>query len=376
MRQSAVIVGLAMLIVLVVVACTSRPSPSASPAIPTQPPQATLSPPPSPTSKNQTYSATPTLSIVTSPESQQVTTEKVHRDNFWWSDDQTLHYSTVERSSWWTYNVKTGTARMLEEKPLRPGNPSPKVLSQIPDGAKSISASPSREKTLYILPLLPTPTARRDAEGETEWVNNPSELWLREDGTTSSVGSIEACIKDYLWSDDEKYVVARSWTLLPCQAYAWLVDLEALEVKPLVLREEEWLEVIDLSPSGQKVLIRSRDNGRLYALDVTSLEPKTLNLAQWAWGEWLDDRYLIVGENQYPQGARWSYNTFWLYDAQKHERTQLLGANMSPALVGLEFAHMSLSPDRRWLAFTADQDIVGSSGKGELWVAQVRVVNQ
>ena len=148
-----------------------------------------------------------------------------------------------------------------------------------------------------------------------------------------------------------------------------------MQVTSLVPREEEWIEVIDLSPSGQKALVRSRHNGHLYVFDVISFQTESLDLAQWAWGKWLDEQHLIVGENYALQGARWTYNTFWLYDVQRRERTQLLGADITLALAGREFTHMSLSPDYRWLAFIAGQDLVNSLGEGELWVARMDANN-
>jgi hypothetical protein len=379
MRNSIGTAGLVVLTVLAT-ACTGGSPLPASPVVPPRPSQMAETTGPAPTvtvevSPAVAHSWPTAVPTVPSLEIRQVTSGRVHPDNFWWADSQTLYYSLTGQTGWWSYSVQTDITRPLKVTPLQPGVPSPETLSQIPEGAVSIAVSPSRQRTLYVTRQFPLPTPEPDMDGETEWVNIPSELWLMENGRAHLVGPIEDCIEDYLWSDDEQRVVARSRALIPCQAYAWLVNLEVSQVIPLIPREEESVEVIDLSPSGQKALVRSRSNGRLYALDVTSAEAESLDLVQWAWGQWLDEDRLIVGESHALQGARWTYNTFWLYDIHRHERVQVLGADITPGLATREFAHMFLSPDRRWLAFVASQDLVNSLGEGELWVARMNASN-
>jgi WD40 repeat protein len=287
---------------------------------------------------------------------------------FWWDDSRTLYYGGED--AWWRYDVQTDTAQVLEVSPLRPGEPSPHVLDQIPEGALDVVASPSRQRTLYVKGLFPTPTPPPDIDGETEWTSVPSELWLLENGEHHRIGSFEDCVEYYLWSDDEQVIVAQSWALIPCQAHVWLVDLQAPQVVVLIPKEEEYLEAIDLSPSGQRILLRSRESGGLYLWDLSSSsELERLELAQWAWGKWLDERRLVVGENRAADGVRWSYDTFWLYDTQSGERSRILdGREM---LEGLEFVSMSLSPDRCRLAFIGGSDLIWTPEDAALWVARI-----
>jgi hypothetical protein len=374
-KSAKITIIFVLLSVLAMVSCTKGSPPSTLPAGTIQPSQ-TMTPAMStqvataevsPTATQAQSVATTTLSASL----RQAVVEPVYYEAFWWADNQTLYYSLKGETTWRSYDVQTGITQTLEAPPLRPGIPAPEILNQVPEDALSITVSPSRRRTLYMVGLSPTPTPESNADGETEWVSIPSELWLIENGKLRQVGPIENCIENYLWSDNERVVVAQGGALLPCQAYAWLVDLETPQVISLFPREGEWLEVIDLSPSGQRALVRSRNSGRLYILDITSSQGASLDLAQWAWGKWLDEQHLIVGENHTTDGARWTYNTFWLYDVESRERVQILGADMTPALATLEFTGMTLSPDRRWLAFIAGLDLVSSGGEGGLWVVRV-----
>lgn len=342
---------------------TSRSSQTVTPAMSMQ--AATVEASPTATQVQPVATTTPSGSL------RHVDAGPVYYEAFWWADSQTLYYSLNGETTWRSYDVQTGITQTLEAPPLQPGIPEPEILEQVPEDALSITASPSRRRTLYMVGLSPTPTPESNADGETEWVSIPSELWLIENGELRQVGPIENCIENYLWSDNERVVIAQGGALLPCQAYAWLVDLETPKAVPLFPREGEWLEVIDLSPSGQRALIRSRSSGRLHTLEITFSQGESLDLGQWAWGKWLDEQHLIVGENRATDGARWTYNTFWLYNVEDRERVQILGANMTPALATLEFTGMTLSPDRQWLAFVADPDLVNSGGAGGLWVVRV-----
>ena len=373
-KNARITISLALLSVLVAVSCikesaligppigTSQPSQTMTPAMNTQAATIVISP-----------TATQVRSIVTTPSVllRQVVDGPIYYEAFWWADSHTLYYSLRGTTVWQSYDVETNTAQTLEALPLRPGIPSPETREQVPEDALSIAVSPSRRRVLYMVGLSPTPTPEPNVDGETDWVSTPSELWLVEDGKSRRVGPIENCIKDYLWSDDERIVIAQSEVPLSCQAYAWLVDLGIPQIVPLFPRPGEWLEAIDLSPSGRRALVRSRGSGHLYILEMASFQRESLALAQWAWGKWLDEQHLLVGENHATDGARWTYNTFWLYDVESHARMQILGAGMTPVLATLEFTGMSLSPDRRWLAFIAGPDLVSSGGEGGLWIARV-----
>jgi hypothetical protein len=396
------IASLSILVISITVACTSCPSPTST-AISTHisqtVPSSTLKPvstvEPSPKANQPESTAAPTISPPTvepspkanQPEStatptvpsqmvKQVTTKVVFRGNFWWADDQTLYYAIGERASnWWSYYVQDDIAKALKTPPLQPGSPSPDVLAEMPEGATSISASPSGQKVLYVVELVSTPTPDPEAAGEPARISIPSELWLLESGTSRRVGAIENCVEAYLWSDDEHFTIAQGWDFTTCQGDIWLANLETLQVRSLVSGEEEWLEVIDISPLGQKILLRSKTDGRLYILDVDSSQTESLDLAQWAWGNWLDEQHLVVGENSVRGGARWVYNMFWLYDTEYHKRVQVLDTDIVSALSGQEFAYLSLSPDRQWLAFVVGDDLLGSLGAGEIWVMQVNPDN-
>jgi len=103
-------------------------------------------------------------------------------------------------------------------------------------------------------------------------------------------------------------------------------------------------------------------------LDVASRELQTLEVAQWGWGLWLDEQRVLVGENINGSEVRWAYNVFATYDTQTRERAEVMSAEVVPDLAGQEFTGMSLSPDRRWLAFVASRDLVSTHQAGVLWV--------
>ncbi len=316
------------------------------------------------------------LTVVESPatrpppllEPRQVSAVTINYQNFRWLDDQTLAYATGGQAEWFAYDLQNGITRSLE-LPLQ--QPAPELRSQLPEDAISIGISPSREKVLYVARVHPTPTMPPDVDGEIARESIPSELWLIEEGRARRIGPVEDCIENYLWSNGERYVVARAWEEQVCQARAWWVDLESARVQPLVLPAEAFASVIDLAPSGQRVLIRSKNDGTLYTMQRVSDEVQLLEAAPWAWGKWLDEGTILVGENLAPEGTRWAYTSFWLYDVQRHERSELLSPSSSPALTGQEFTAMSLSPNREWVAFVASNDLAASSGNGQLWITRV-----
>ncbi|MBI5351763.1 MAG: hypothetical protein HZB50_03910 [Chloroflexi bacterium] len=291
----------------------------------------------------------------------------------WWSNDSSKLY--YERNGSWEFDLVNGVTS--ESHVPRPETPQCEYLPDISNGIWLIQqdCSPSRKKIIYYTiqanspqtpsPIPPPPDCN---EGICPVPIEGSliDIWVSENGESQKVGELINCIKDFIWADDEQRLVAVGFDdhyhLAPpiCNDlyYAWLIDLSKNQITPLLSKVNHRGDVLvyDYSPDGKFLLYA--ESQRLYLLDVQTQDTVDLQVSREfdnAW--WINENKILISFYLQTGG----YNMGWgILDLGSVEYTELL--NESNTIGEYILGNPILSPDEKWMAFTAsdpNKDLFG-----------------
>lgn len=218
--------------------------------------------------------------------------------SFWWDRNaQKLVYSLPNGT--WEYSVTSHSTQPSPVKQLPPGTPNPSALSSLPANAELIGASPSGQKIIYVTREVAATTSASSPETNGEqWVATSAEMWLSVNGNVRSLGQIEYCGFEYLWSASETRVVATAASVEPCSANAWLIDLDTPAIKPLFPKDTtaEFVTIFSLSPEGERLLCRLDD--QVYVINLVNSDKISLEVpARMIRASWVGQNKLLIAYN-------------------------------------------------------------------------------
>jgi hypothetical protein len=286
--------------------------------------------------------------------------------DFWWDRNaQKLVYSLPTGT--WEYSVISRSTQPSPVEQLPPGTPNPSALSLLPANAELIGASPSGQRIIYVTRevAVTTPKPSPDANGE-QWTTASAEMWLAVNGNVRSLGQIEYCGFEYLWSDTETRVVATAASVEPCSANAWLIDLRTSAIRPLFPKETtaEFVTILSLSPDGERLLCRLDD--QVYMINLTSGDKVSLELPyRVIRASWVGQNKLLIAYNTELGGSL----SIALDDITSTSFVQLIGPEQVSALNGEKIINELISPNHRWLVFITSKSL--NDINRTLWIAPV-----
>lgn len=284
---------------------------------------------------------------------------------FWWSSDSSKLY--YEKDGIWEFDIAKGTTS--KSQVLKPDLLRCTYLPDVYNGTLLFqqNCSPSKERIIYytILELSPRTSSPAPAPLDCNSGECPTpydegaqvELWLWENGVSRKIGQLLSCIKDHLWAENEQKLVAVGYDdgdrpiSQTCDTtfYAWQVDLANHVITPLLPKADRPSEVFvhDYSPDGDFLLFTERQ--RLYLLDVQTQGETDLQIPRRvdnAW--WLNENKILVLFYLQTGG----YNMGWsILDIKSGNFTEVL--NEANSIGEYILDDPVISPDGKWLAFTA-----------------------
>jgi len=285
---------------------------------------------------------------------------------FWWDRNaQRLFYSLPTDT--WEYSVISHSKQPGPLEQSSPGTPNPSALNSLPANAELIGASPSGQKIIYVIREVAaiTPKSSPEANGE-QWTATSAEMWLAVNGNVRSLGQIEYCGFEYLWSNAETRVVATAASVEPCSANAWLIDLDASTIRPLFPKETtaEFVTILSLSPDGERLLCRLDD--QVYMIDLMNGDKVSLDLpARLIRASWVDQNKVLIAYNMELGGPL----SIALKDITSESFVLLIGPEQVSALNGEKIFNELISPDLQWLAFMTSRSL--NDINRTLWIAPV-----
>lgn len=337
--------GLALFLMIGVAGCSTAGRPPLLGSAPSQ----VDTPATSTTVVTPVAELTPPMSASPSPSPSQPI-EKVAEGtiaDLWWAQDATtLLYVTPGQR--WAYDVKTHKIMQMDRSLRTPIEMRRLTEEQLPAEAADAAIAPSGKIALYLTLLSPRRTpAPEEGDGEVWRGGGPAELWLWREGDSHKIGPIQDCISDAIWSKSEARVVLKAHRE-PCEAEAWLVDVNAKRIAPLVPQQIPSATISSLSPDGARLLYGTEQGVFLFDLATRVSAPLKLPF-RYGTVDWVDAQTLLL-----------LYDTVLLgtplvstLDVQTSHITHLVSADQVPALQGDSISKAVLSPDGQWLAFAA-----------------------
>jgi hypothetical protein len=292
----------------------------------------------------------------------------------WWSADSgTLFYRIYDRIL--AYDIADEQIRKISLTEYFQPTPQPEIVSRLPPQANKVFVSPSGIRALYFNFIHIPPTPKGDL-GEYVHLGIIAELWLQvEDGVPQKLAEAPYCYPaDALWTEDElKVIIDYTDPLIRCEeSHIWLLDLQSAAIHFLLSVKEFPIPVrlVALSPNNQWLLFNATgrdDDGNniypLFILNVDTLQIIQLNTPPAAIGEgWLSNKKVLVYYQHWPE-------TFWTFGGFDIETESL--SVLTPSLENVCVAVSSLSPDRRWFAYTTGVDCTYIDS---LWLLRIDLI--
>ena len=185
--------------------------------------------------------------------------------DFWWSQEGTYLYYEAGDHQLWRYDPVTGeTVDVTSEAPVY-GQPSPFVLSRIPEDvpAHDIYFAPSGSKALFTVVTHYYEGGTPSPDIDAEWIPSgaTSEIWYIEEEKPEPrwIGSLGGIAYDATWSQDELYVlVMAGHPLFPCvDSRGWLIALQEGQIREIfpIDKESPPIDICDfqIAPDGRRV---------------------------------------------------------------------------------------------------------------------------
>jgi len=276
-------------------------------------------------------------------------------DHFWSSDASQIFYVDSVSQSWRVFDIQTRETSNLGKNHPRAIETAEAHQSapDLPSNAIGFEYSPSGGRGLFLILLDPTPTPPPTIEGIYSGGRIAAELWFWEGGAVRKVGEVAWCIHRYLWSHSENTVVAVLDPIAGCgEPGSWYVDLSDNTVKPLLLGKGDPMgQVISgFSPQDDRLLYIFQNN--LYLLNTDTFETIKLDILprKFLSVSWVDDQFLLASYNDELIGE--DNILFGILNIDNSEFVELITDETAPELIGLSTGGASISPDRKWIAFT------------------------
>ena len=321
--------------------------------------------------------STPTISIslpLNTPESNNEASEfgassitsqvtSGHIQDVWWSDDSSFLYFSILYEGNVAYDLQSQSITKINVEEVLGQTPQVGILDQLPPYYHpSLHISPSKTRAIYILQsdIPPSPTADVNIEGGE--MLSPSyelEMWLWENGNSSSLGKIKQCwLSDSFWSDDEQKVILVEFGIpIPScfdstiSPQAWLLNLEGKTVYPLFSSSEyPPLQVYGFSSDGEHLLYgfySDRTGANLALLDIETLNSSLIDAPVNNFLHWIDRTKILI---QYRNDGESPPYPVGILDLRSLQFCDLL-----TMFEGKYIRYINLSPNKQWLAFTVGQ---------------------
>lgn len=267
----------------------------------------------------------------------------------WWSRNSRNLYYMLKSGEIFSYSLLEETAVQEDSSEVAPRTPHPDIVQQLPANAHSIGTSPNRNKTLYVIPVGPTPKPPAYPKYNQDV---PAQLWFWQDGQSQLIGEIADCIIGYWWTASEERVLIESEPFDCKNAYTTLLDLNAFEIVPL-FPEMSWSEVLCCDPSPDGSRMTYIIDKELYFLDPVSLETTKLSAPPLSYltSRWIDNQRMLV---IYPD-ILGEPITVGILNLEANSVAELF-SETDAFLEGEQFYLPTVSPNGRWLAFVSGED--------------------
>jgi hypothetical protein len=275
-----------------------------------------------------------------------------------------LYFQEIQTERAWAYDVTTGVSTTIPYTSRSFHELAPTIVATLPDNARLLSLSPSRQYILYQIPLPePIPFLGTPSETEQEYPPYQYELWLRHDGKDTLLGLVDfsfGLLAPPIWSANENVAVVNTAGApgVPHIYHSWLIDLEALTVGRL---DTPWegntylYSTRDLSADGNLLLVRADIN---YFYNRETGE-------QWPIPGVRTDRIILIGTEESP-GCLVSELEF--SDTILRSRIwycqPVRGKINIIAIIEGQTSQNVISPDNKFIAFTVSNQFGGSEYKG------------
>ncbi|MCP4372268.1 MAG: hypothetical protein GY797_29730 [Deltaproteobacteria bacterium] len=312
--------------------------------------------------------------------SQEISSNYVH--NLRWSVDSQILFFKVD-SVLWTYGILTeiteelasdNLGSKLESEQAMILSATPSTLNNIPDGFYILTASPSGRKALVY--QVSSISGRNPSE---KYEGNPYvlDVWIWEDGTLKSPGTIEICgPNQYIWAEGENFVGIQA-PLAPAhcdQSSGWLIDISQNEVFSILPMEIYHANstLHSFSPESDKLLIRygfSDERGPASSLQIFDLETHEVSQlttpVQTDPVDWFSNNNLLV---LYKEQLSTEVRKLAFLDIKSNQIVDIIDPEDLTTLNGQYIAEATLSPDKNWIAFTIENQRYETSS---LWIIQL-----
>lgn len=309
----------------------------------------------------------------------------------WSQDDQTVSVVTDEfgQDNIWTYKITNNSVQIVDEGQIPVLELSPESTPLIPSFAEnmpglilSISQSPSNQKAIIVSAIDPPPTPTRPPHIDGELPAPPSyfaDLWIWDGKVTLKIGQVEICGRqNFMWAIDESFATVQSRGIpSTCrQSNGWLVDFQRVELHSVLPFDKffGFAEFHSFSPSGDKLLFsyQGRDDtgtyNRIRIIELPSLKTTDLDISTFSYPrDWYDnDKLLILHVENDPVNFRRPA----IYEIRTGKIIELLSLDQIELFENAQISQMSLSPNRKWLAF-ADQYVAANKLESRLWLLKL-----
>lgn len=282
--------------------------------------------------------------------------------HIFWSKDTDIIFFWVN-TELWAYELSTEDVQKMNPShvwmkvyPTQSPTPFPEIsLNDLPGITEIVTMSPSGEKALVFNSDTPNLTPAPDGDG----IIGKTDVWLWDHGNSYKLGTVDICGTNiYNWTNDESYVsIQPPLAPAPCSSNGWVVNIQAQNIHDVLPINVYGgvSEFGDYSIAQDYILLihRNRDDDgafvRLHHMNLESLKMITLDVPRITYPVgWINSEQLLVsyaeqlGDIQVPG----------VFNIQTGTLENL---TIPPSLQNLRIDPISLSPDKKWVAFAAQE---------------------